>query len=89
MMNVPITDKQRLDFLQRLMRRSEKCVGFNGLVQIVPVNSSLEIGKSRSCLLRRDRFGHGDFDASTRSAKTVRQAIDKAIRHAQKEACRG
>ena len=84
-----ITDKQRLDFLQGLMKRTEKCVGFNGFVSSVAVDSSLQIGGGRAYLMRRDRFGHGDNSGLSRSAKTVRQAIDKAIRQAETEARHG
>lgn len=75
-----ITDKMRLDFLQSLMRRREKCAGFNGLVKTVDVDSELHIGSGKAYVMLRDKFGHGDFAGFNRSAKTVRQAIDKAIR---------
>ena len=84
-----ITDKTRLDFLQGLMKRKEKCVGFNGVVGAVAVDSSLQIGGGRAYLMRRDRFGHGDDAGHWRSATTVLRAIDKAIRNSEKEPRRG
>lgn len=86
-MKAKITDKQRLDFLQRLARRTEKSVGFNGLAKTVPLDSELHIcGRMQGgsyYLMLRDKFGRGDFAANARSAKTVRRAIDLAM--AQKE----
>ena len=76
-----ITDKQRLDFLQSLVRRSDKCAGFNGQVKMVDLDSELHIGRGKSYVMLRDKFGHGDHGGFKRSAKTVRQAIDKAIRY--------
>lgn len=81
-----ITDKQRLDFLQGLVRRTDKCVGFNGQVKMVDLDSELHIGLGQSYVMLRDKFGHGDFGGFKRNAKTVRQAIDKAIRyHSEKK----
>ena len=79
-----ITDKQRLDFLQSLAKRKAPSTGFNGLVRMIPIDSELHIGDGKSYLMLRDKFGHGDSAAFDRSGKTIRQAIDKAIKHHSK-----
>jgi hypothetical protein len=74
------TDKQRLDFLQRLSRRRDKAVGFNSLVSTVPLSASLNIESGGFYVMLRDKFGRGDDGAFRRSRKTLRSAIDAAMK---------
>ena len=75
-----LTDKDRLDFLQLLSIRAENSVEFNGSVKRVRVDAELHVADGKFYVMLRDKFGHGDSGAFDRSAKTVRKAIDKAIR---------
>lgn len=80
-----VTDKQRLDFLQGLMKRKAKMTSFSGLVVDVPLDSFLRIhGGEKAYVAVDNKTGHAD-DGSLRSAKTVRKAIDKAMRHYSEE----
>ena len=80
-----ITDKMRLDFLQRLMRRRGKQVSFGGRVIECPLDSFLRIHAEESAHVSLcDTCGRAD-DGLRRAAKSVRKAIDNAICHVERD----
>ena len=73
------TDRERMDWLQRLTHRTETAVGFNGQALVVPVDSRVIIRNGKCYVAYCDKLGRSDPLCMRRGGETVREAIDAAM----------